>query len=117
MLPASRGQTFVMRKDDGRFHLQAGHLADPAYLSFMRANPIALGRGTTTGRAALERRTIHIPDAKADPDYAWGEWIELSGSRTFLSVPLLRDGASCSGSAATRSRSPPGSHPPHPDGF
>ena len=30
-----------------------------------------LGRGTLIGRTGLEGRTVHIPDALADPEYTW----------------------------------------------
>jgi two-component system, NtrC family, sensor kinase len=96
-----------MRKEDGKYHLQAGHLVEPEFLNFLQARPIVSDRGTTTGRAALEKRTIHIPDAAADPDYAWSEWIEISGSRTFLGVPLLREGDPVGVIAAARKRVEP----------
>jgi GAF domain-containing protein len=96
-----------MRKEDGNYHLQAAYLAEPALLSFLKANPITPGRGTASGRAVLERRTIHIPDGSADPDYAWGEWIELSDTQTFLGVPLLRDGEPIGVIAAARKQQGP----------
>ena len=34
-----------------------------------RSRPVA---GATTGRAALERRTVHIHDVQADPEYTYG---------------------------------------------
>jgi hypothetical protein len=39
----------------------------------MKASPIIPGRNTLVGRAALEGRTIHIPDCVADPEYSWPE--------------------------------------------
>jgi GAF domain-containing protein len=93
-----------MRKEDGKYHLQAGHLAEPALLSYLQANPVTPSRGTASGRAVLERRTIHIPDGSADPDYTWVEWINLSGTQTFLGVPLLRDGDPIGVIAAARKK-------------
>ena len=60
--------------------------------SLGQGNPISVGGGSLTGRVAIERRTLHVPDARADPNYRWSEWLDISGFRTFLSVPLLRDG-------------------------
>jgi two-component system NtrC family sensor kinase len=41
----------------------------------------------------LEGKVIHVPDVHADPDYTFSEAQRLSGDpRTFLGVPLLREG-------------------------
>jgi hypothetical protein len=49
-------------------------------------------RGTTVGRAVLDRRTIHVPDLQAEVDeYPDASFFARSfGFRTTLSVPLLR---------------------------
>src|SRR5262249_8657054 len=49
-------------------------------------------RHTLIGRAALERRTVHIPDVLADPEYTWTDAAERGGVRTTLGVPLQREG-------------------------
>src|SRR6516165_5508754 len=54
-------------------------------------HPVPVDRGSTTGRALLEGRAIHIPDVLADPDYRPTRHQELAGYRSTLSVPLLRD--------------------------
>jgi GAF domain-containing protein len=64
----------------------------PEYISYMQSHPIPLGRGSTAGRAAVERRTVHIPDVLADPDYEVKEEAKAIGLRTMLAVPLMRDG-------------------------
>jgi len=54
-----------------------------------------LDRGSGTGRAVLERRTIHIPDAAtvSEEDLPVTKASQsLSGYRTYLSTPLLREG-------------------------
>jgi GAF domain-containing protein len=46
-----------------------------------------------TGRTLLEGKVIHVPDVHADPDYTFREAQKLSGDpRTFVGVPLLREG-------------------------
>ena len=46
-----------------------------------------------TGRTLLDGRVTHVPDVHADPDYTFSEAQRLSGDpRTFLGVPLLREG-------------------------
>src|SRR5262249_2590697 len=47
------------------------------------------GRYSAAGRAALERRTIHIPDVLADPEYSYGAK-DIEAIRTILAVPVLK---------------------------
>jgi two-component system, NtrC family, sensor kinase len=56
--------------------------------------PIPMGRGSTTGRAIVERRTIHIEDVLDDPEYELKEeaLARPGGVRTMLAVPLMREG-------------------------
>jgi two-component system, NtrC family, sensor kinase len=56
---------------------------------WMEQNPIRPGRHSGTARAALERRTIHIPDILADPDYTFGAKA-VEAYRTILGVPILK---------------------------
>jgi GAF domain-containing protein len=51
----------------------------------------APGRGTVTGRAALERRAVHVIDIAADPEHSMSEVVTVGGMRTALGVPLLRE--------------------------
>ncbi|HEY3052383.1 MAG TPA: cache domain-containing protein, partial [Thermoanaerobaculia bacterium] len=45
------------------------------------------------GRAILERRTIHVHDLLASTDFPDSEEVaKLTGTRTFLSTPMLREG-------------------------
>src|SRR5262245_56813152 len=52
-----------------------------------------VGRGTVTGRTVLERQVVHIHDALADPELKLFAGVSLSGARTMLCVPLLREGS------------------------
>src|SRR5499433_1424754 len=52
-------------------------------------NPIALDRGSASGRAALERRTTHVHDAQADSEYTYRSR-DVDAIRTLLSIPMLR---------------------------
>jgi GAF domain-containing protein len=53
---------------------------------------IPSGRATVTGRAVADRKTIHVTDVEADPDYALPEVQGRARFRTLLGVPLLREG-------------------------
>jgi two-component system, NtrC family, sensor kinase len=50
------------------------------------------GRGTISGRTALEGKTVHVADVRADPEFTFVEGTRTLGSRTQLGVPLLREG-------------------------
>src|SRR5215472_10702216 len=65
----------------------------PEFRDFWQQNVIRPGRGSSTGRAALERRTIHIPDVLTDPEYEMTEAQQVGHFRTVLAVPMLREGA------------------------
>ena len=57
-----------------------------------RVFPTPPTRGTSSGRAILERRIVHIHDVRDDPEYtATAIQRETLGYRTVLAVPLLRD--------------------------
>src|SRR5262249_23730598 len=49
------------------------------------------GRGTVTGRVAVERRVVHIEDVVSDPEYTATLSQQLGSTRTMLGVPLLRE--------------------------
>jgi GAF domain-containing protein len=77
---------------DGKFHIAAASGARPEYMDFLRDNPIALGQaGSSTSRAAREKRTVHIPDIGADPEFGQGP-MSVGQRRALLSVPLMREG-------------------------
>ena len=56
----------------------------PEFIDYIERNPIAADRGTATGRAFLEGRTIHIPDVLADPKYTLIEAQKIGDYRTVL---------------------------------
>jgi GAF domain-containing protein len=83
---------YILRLDDGRYHLVAAKDAEIGRVKYLKENPIFADRGSVVGRVALERRTVHIPDAAADPEYTLSMAGDRHGYRTILGVPLLRDG-------------------------
>jgi GAF domain-containing protein len=94
---------FVFQRGGEVYRLAANHGFSPEYEQFIRRNPIVPGRGTLTGRTALEGRTIHIPDVLADPEYTWSESQKFGAFRTWLGVPLLREGVPIGVLALSRS--------------
>jgi GAF domain-containing protein len=97
-------QTVIFLRDGHIYRIVARHGAPPELEEFARQHPISPGRNTLTGRVALESRVVHIPDALADPDYAYGAQ-PLGGYRAMLGVPLLREG-SCVGVMAMTRQTP-----------
>jgi hypothetical protein len=78
----------------------AGKYVEPGRIKFLRQNPIAPDRGSMCGRVALERRTIHIIDALADPEYTLSQAGHRSSYRTRCSAfrccaTAWRPGSSC----------------------
>src|SRR5258706_10254794 len=83
--------TIFLLKND-RFHIAAASGAMPEYMEFLRNNPIAIDQpGSSTSRAAREKRTVHIPDIGADPEFGQGP-MAVGQRRALLSVPLMREG-------------------------
>src|SRR5262249_33937019 len=68
--------------------------AEADFIKHAREHPFVPARASCTGRAILERRTIHVLDASADPEYAMPDYQRVANNRTMLGVPLLRDGVS-----------------------
>jgi GAF domain-containing protein len=94
---------FIFRLEDSAYHLAASHGFSEEYRQYIMRNPIEPGRNTLVGRAALEARTVHLPDCMADPEYVWSESQKIGGYRTMLGVPLLREGIPMGVMALTRS--------------
>ncbi len=80
---------FIYLNDEGVFRHAADVGATSEVVAFNRANPIHPGRGTSTGRAVVERGPVHIPDVELDGEYEYREAQRLGGFRTLLSVPMF----------------------------
>src|SRR5215472_17482378 len=83
----------VPRVTGGILDQFASYGYSPAFHAFLQNNPTSPGRGTVSGRAVLEGRTIHIPDVLTDSEYDYGEGQKIGGYRTLLGVPLMREDA------------------------
>lgn len=78
--------------ENGAFHIAAVSGETPDNLAYFRANPLALDqKGSSSARAAREKRTVHVPDTALDPEAGQGP-MGLGARRSLLSVPLLQDG-------------------------
>jgi GAF domain-containing protein/CheY-like chemotaxis protein/HAMP domain-containing protein len=82
----------IYRLDGELYRLAVAYGASPEFKDFLERHPIGPGRGTVVARVAVERRTVHIPDVLADPEYTFTDAQRVAGFRTVLGVPLLREG-------------------------
>ena len=53
--------------------------------------PVSQGKGSIFGRVVAQRSTVHIHDVQSDPEYIFTGPQKLSGYRTLLGIPLMRD--------------------------
>jgi two-component system, NtrC family, sensor kinase len=70
----------------------ASHGYPPDLHDYMTKIRFAPGRGTITGRTALEASIIHVTDVLDDPEHTLSDVVRKIGVRTMLGVPLLREG-------------------------
>ena len=88
----------IWRPRDGAYRLTASYGVTARYKEsleneeFLNTIAIEPGRGTTVGRVLLERKSVHIHDIQADPDYKLSGLVALGGTRTMLGIPMLREG-------------------------
>src|ERR1700738_3952617 len=84
----------AITRQKGNEYFRAGSYGITAeFMDYVKDIPVKPERATITGRILLEGKVIHVPDVLADPDYTFSEAQRLSGNpRTFLGVPLLREG-------------------------
>jgi GAF domain-containing protein len=82
---------FIARPDGNVLRMAVGCGTMAKLMSFYDDNPAAINRGTLLGRTFLERRTVHVEDVLADPEYQWTESQKVGRYRTMLGVPLLRE--------------------------
>ncbi|HET9488788.1 MAG TPA: GAF domain-containing protein [Methylomirabilota bacterium] len=82
-------RAFIWQFDGQLLQLAVAYNASPELRAFVEQHPMAPGRGSTAARAALERRTIHVHDLLADPEYTYGA-TQVDPIRTVLGLPMLR---------------------------
>jgi GAF domain-containing protein/CheY-like chemotaxis protein/HPt (histidine-containing phosphotransfer) domain-containing protein len=79
----------VMQRRGELYHGVAFYNVASDLVDYVKAHPVTPGRHTITARVALERRTIHVADVQADPEYAYVRGAD--SIRTELGVPMIRD--------------------------
>jgi GAF domain-containing protein len=85
------------------FKLAATFGTTAPHVEEMKRLSVRPSRDLCVGRALLERRTIHIQDCEADPEYNAPGILRVRGNRAMLGVPLLREGVPVGALTLTRS--------------
>ena len=83
----------IVRPKDETLYFEASYGYPREFAEYLRKSPPGIDRGTVSGRALLERKIVHVRDVLADPEYTHGAGQKIGGFRTFLGVPLLREGS------------------------
>src|SRR5262249_17735557 len=86
-------QGLILRFDGDLLRLAVAYNISREYQEYIERNPPRPGRGSVSGRALLEHRTVHVPDVLADAEYEYAEHQMLGGFRTVLAVPMLKESA------------------------
>jgi GAF domain-containing protein len=84
--------TCAMRKGDGLYHILASGSADPKFIEWQSTRPMSAGDGSMIGLVAADNRTLHFPDALAEPRFTDLARQQQSKARSMLGVPPLRAG-------------------------
>ena len=81
----------IARQKGEAYHLTTAYGYPPGAEEHLKTVPHR-GRGSIVGRTVSERKTVHVADVLADPEYTNTEIQQRYGLRTVLGVPLLREG-------------------------
>ena len=84
--------------ENGAFYVAAMHNPPPAYAASRRSNPLVKpSPHNALGRVIATKRLVHIADYAQELAYKQGDpaavsIVELAGARTFIIVPMLKEG-------------------------
>jgi GAF domain-containing protein len=84
-------RAFIFRFDGEMLRMVVALNASQERREFVERNPIRPGRHSGAARAALERRTIHIPDVQVDPEFTYTlKDPDVEKVSTVLAVPIIK---------------------------
>jgi GAF domain-containing protein len=86
--------TIIWRPKDGRYKLAACYGLTPEFEADMQQVALRSSGHSVVGRAVHAKKTVHIPDMLADPEYVAHDPDpkRVGGYRAMLGVPLMREG-------------------------
>jgi GAF domain-containing protein len=87
----------MFRYQDGAYTAVAKIGVSREFADYLEKGPIHPGPDTGLGRIVKTRQTVHVADTRAEQVYADGDpWrvatADLLGARSFLNVPMLKEG-------------------------
>ena len=82
----------ITRQIGTAFYHVTNYNFPPDWIDFTKTVSLEPGRGSVVGRVLLESKSVQVPDVLNDPEYTYLELARKAGYRTFLGVPLLREG-------------------------
>ena len=82
-------RAFIHRYDGELLRMVAAFNSPPEFKEWVVQHPIRPGRHSAAARAALEHRTVHIPDCQSDSEYTYGAK-DVEPVRSLLAVPILK---------------------------
>ena len=82
----------ISQQDEAGFYHVSNYNFPPDWLDYTRSIRMQPGRGSVVGRVLLEAKVVQVADVLADAEYTYMEPQKKSGYRTFLAVPLFREG-------------------------
>jgi class 3 adenylate cyclase len=88
----------LWRWDGNALHQVATHNTPIELAAYRKASPLRPNPKSASGRMVATKTVVHVADIKAEPGYteerdsAYVAAVELGGVRTFLSVPMLKEG-------------------------
>jgi GAF domain-containing protein len=90
-LCSSEYALMLQRWDDETYRVVAHANASDELVRWVHDNPVTAGDGSAVGIVAVEKKTVHIHDALADPRFSDLRRQKVSKARTMLGVPLMRN--------------------------
>ena len=97
----------ITRQIGGEFFFTETYGLSSEFIEHVRTVPVKPKRGTVSGLALLEGRTIHVSDLRVPRDDIWAKAQKLGGFRTMLGVPMLREGTPIGVLALVRTEAQP----------
>ena len=82
----------IWKVQGDKYDLTATNSTATDFVKYSSDHPLLPGRDSIVGRTVLDRKTVHLPDCLADPEYKALELQKLGQYRSILGVPLLREG-------------------------